>query len=1310
LIAPREQSEARIAAGRTRRWLLALLLFAIVVIGLVAGGGYWLSTQSALDALLARAVARSQGRLSVEGATGSLLSTVKIERLRWEGDEVTLEASGVALTWSPTDLLSRRFHAQGFAAQTLAVTLRPSAGPTVLPTSLALPLAVSIAHAGIGRIDWRSGERHGSVTALAFAYAGDATRHQLDDIELVTESGTLSGALSVGANAPFALAGRVTFRGDGDMRDAAADGSVKGTLEAFDVDAKVALRGAGGSAVARIAPFSAVPVESAKLTLADVDLRRFAPALPATRLGVKLDAAPGGGGFAGTIEASNSDGGPVDAGRIPVSALTARFTWTADSVDVSDLAATLTGRGSVSGSARYDLAREGARVDLRLNAVDLRRIHSALVTTALNGTLSGDLAGSRQTLRGDLSQSNLRFAFEASIEQRIVQITSFRGNAGVSEIAASGRVALDGARAFSVDGTARRFDPARFASVPAGSLNASFKASGALAPAWSASVEASVAQGSELAGVAVSGIVRGDFDAQQWRNAQAKLRVADGDLTASGNAGRSGDKLVFGLDIPELRKLRPLLAATATYATYKVPEQVSGALRASGSLSVQPAGSGFDVDAHVQKLVWGTAWSVAAIDAHATLPPAPAMQNASDTRSVALVASASDLHTPQGAFAAARIDVSGAAAHHAIDVSLRGEGFDVHAALSGALGGVMSGAGAAPPSRSAWVWSGSVDALENKGDYAVALNAPARLDVSSEHVRLSDAHVRVADGVADIDEFVWDAGRITSSGNFSRVPVAAVARMAGRPLPMRSTLTLKGDWSVAAAPRLDGTINVARDGGDIYATDANIVDPVRALGISVLEVSARFAGDAVSARGELRSVRAGNADATVTLGTSPSAPPGRIAGDAPLTAKLVADLASLRPLQVWLGTLAAIDGRARLDIAAGGTLANPVLSGEVSADDVRIALPQYGVQLTDGRLRSHLAGDRVLLDEFSLSAGDGSFTAHGTLAATPKSGVIPDVTWHAERFRILNRPDLRMVIGGDGTLAVASGKLVLAGKVHIDEGQIVYEAVASGRLADDVVVVGRPARPPSDSSASIGDTPLRLDLEVSTESGVTFSGEGLDARLAGSVHLTTQDNGELNARGTIRTSYGTYTALGQKLTIDRGALIFDGPVDNPALDVVALRKNLAVEAGLEVTGTVRVPRVRLVSNPPVPDNEKLSWLVSGQPLDSASRTDISALATASAALLGKGQRPVTQTLANSVGLDDISVHGSTVVRATGQTSGQVVAFGRRISERLTLVYEQGLTIATNALRIEYALTKTITLRAEAGTVGSFGVYYRRNFE
>jgi len=174
-------------------------------------------------------------------------------------------------------------------------------------------------------------------------------------------------------------------------------------------------------------------------------------------------------------------------------------------------------------------------------------------------------------------------------------------------------------------------------------------------------------------------------------------------------------------------------------------------------------------------------------------------------------------------------------------------------------------------------------------------------------------------------------------------------------------------------------------------------------------------------------------------------------------------------------------------------------------------------------------------------------------------------------------------------------------------------------------------------------------------------------------------------------------------------VIFDGPIDNPALDVVALRKNLAVEAGVELTGTVKVPRVRLVSNPPVPDNEKLSWLLTGHGTEGSSRNDLAMLGAASASLLSKGEQPITQRIANSIGLDDISVRdsGSTI---SGGTSTQVVAFGKRISDRLNLVYEQGLTAASNALRIEYTLTRTLTLRAEAGVVSSLGLYFRRTFD
>jgi translocation and assembly module TamB len=191
---------------------------------------------------------------------------------------------------------------------------------------------------------------------------------------------------------------------------------------------------------------------------------------------------------------------------------------------------------------------------------------------------------------------------------------------------------------------------------------------------------------------------------------------------------------------------------------------------------------------------------------------------------------------------------------------------------------------------------------------------------------------------------------------------------------------------------------------------------------------------------------------------------------------------------------------------------------------------------------------------------------------------------------------------------------------------------------------------------------------------------------------------------------GTYVAFGQKLTIDRGRAIFDGPADNPALDVVALRKNLPVEAGIEITGTVKVPQVRITSNPPVPENEALAWLVTGQGLNTSGRLDYGALSAASAALLGRNGKPFTADVAHHLGLDEISLQTSNSGTSGAQgTASQVVVFGKRISDRLSLGYEQGLSIASSAVRLEYALSRQVTLRAEAGTTSGVAVVYRRSF-
>ncbi|MBR7560534.1 translocation/assembly module TamB domain-containing protein, partial [Mycobacterium tuberculosis] len=67
--------------------------------------------------------------------------------------------------------------------------------------------------------------------------------------------------------------------------------------------------------------------------------------------------------------------------------------------------------------------------------------------------------------------------------------------------------------------------------------------------------------------------------------------------------------------------------------------------------------------------------------------------------------------------------------------------------------------------------------------------------------------------------------------------------------------------------------------------------------------------------------------------------------------------------------------------------------------------------------------------------------------------------------------------------------------------------------------------------------------------------------------------------GEIRTVQGRYRAWGQSLDVETGLIRFNGPYANPSLDILALRPNIAVRAGVQVQGTANAPRVRLYSDP-----------------------------------------------------------------------------------------------------------------------------------
>jgi translocation and assembly module TamB len=191
----------------------------------------------------------------------------------------------------------------------------------------------------------------------------------------------------------------------------------------------------------------------------------------------------------------------------------------------------------------------------------------------------------------------------------------------------------------------------------------------------------------------------------------------------------------------------------------------------------------------------------------------------------------------------------------------------------------------------------------------------------------------------------------------------------------------------------------------------------------------------------------------------------------------------------------------------------------------------------------------------------------------------------------------------------------------------------------------------------------------------------------------------------VQTEGGRFRAYGQTLTIARGRIFFSGNVANPGLDILALRPNYSSDqkVGVQIQGTALLPQVHLYSDPALPDNQTLAWLLLGH---AAPENGGEAAMMQSAALALLGGRE-SRGLASTFGLDELSF-SQTSNAATGQ-NGNSLTLGKRISDRLYAAYEQGLGGATSVLMIFYELSKRWVIRGQAGADSAVDLIFRLSY-
>ncbi len=889
-------------------------------------------------------------------------------------------------------------------------------------------------------------------------------------------------------------------------------------------------------------------------------------------------------------------------------------------------------------------------------------------------------------------------------------------------------------------------------------LNGTLQASGALRPQATAALHAQISD-SIFFGRPVRGRVDLTLQSDGRLNADVDLALRSAQLTAHGGLGASDQRLAVILNAPALDELVPplhgALTAEATLTgSWLAPQLVASATFNNLAFQQQRIRQ-VVAKVNVQFATTQDATSSAGADRAATDRDATGAAAAAATGETAHAADAREARKASGPPATLDVELTLLDHRHPrgdelsvahATAKIKGE-FESHALV--VRGDTVAKNTFALGAHGGWshaeqAWSGSIDEVQVGTPLALALTQPAALQFAIDRFALGPATFSVFGATVREAQAQWRDAVGTTRGQFDGLIVQRTDLAAGE-----EPLTLRGTWDIGAGDDISAQIAVAGASGDLHS---GVAGRRSAMGLTELHAEASLRAGQLEASATLRGTQAGNCEASLAAEVARDQQGGwQLAAQRPWHGALDAQVPSLAWINPFLSQNLRDDirvgGSASAQLRLTGTPAVPQIIGPLQADGLRLAWVEQGVRLDNGSLRAHFAldeqgGNEVVFDEVRFSAQPrarpqdrriaravasdnvGTLTASGRVKLPELDGV---VQVQLVKLPILQRPDRWLVATGGANIVASPKRIQLNGAAVADAGFIDFSHGDTPTLSSDVNVV-RSSDSGTDPApaASAGHVAFDFDVAIDLGSAFLLRGSGLDTRAEGALRLKHESGGQIRATGTIEAQDGTFEGYGQKLAIERGRVNFQGPIENPGLDILALRKGLPVEVGVTVARTAANPLIRLYSDPPLADFETLSWLVLGRAAEQ-SGSDNLALARAAIGLLGGTGEGVSTQLARRLGIDEISLRGgeinsttsmlpreSVAGRVRGTTTnavgGEIVSIGKRLNDAVTLSYEQSVNGAGNVVQLSYQLSRRLSLIARAGTENALDLVYTFAFD
>jgi translocation and assembly module TamB len=1236
---------------------------ALFLLALLLGAGIWflLATQGGTEFLFTRLGALVPGELGVAELHGPLRGPLDIRGLSYKRDGLEMHVERVQLEWRLRELFSRQLDIQKLYAQGIRIIPTPTAKkeePSALPdVNLGFNILVRDAQVRDLQIG-APGEEPLVIDRIDLATTAIGNQFKIDRfvIRAPLLDGDVAGTFQPQGDYPVDLKVQWKVRPP-DLAAFSGQGALTGSLEELKVAQTLDAPFPARLSATLLQPLRDLKFD-ARVAFSDFNPRLIKADLPdlpvrgeVTAQG-EIEAFSSAGTVRGVVEQA---GGPVEV-AYKLSRDGER--WTIQQADIA-LPGTPTRIGA---KGLLTINEKNLDIQAQANWQNLRwplRGGEVLVASSRgNATVAGTTdrytaqvdANLTQVPGGDILPG--RWTVEGTGDRRSFRIAQLAGQLLGGRIAGNGEVAWEPQVRWKAMLRGQGINPARISAEFPGNLAFTASTSGRLEEAGPYGTVDLPRVAGVLRGQPVSGSAALQLGGEVYRLSRLDLDWGTIDLAANGRIAPTLD-LAWNVAAPNLGVAVP---------------QGGGSLVAQGRVSGPTATPRVQMTAKAEDLVFGTTRAAAA-DVTADVDLAPG-------GTIALDLASQGVRSGETLISELTVRGRGTRGNHTVTASALMEDDRLDVALAGGIAGTTE----------ALAWNGQIQRLDVRSKLigTWGLTAPAGLAASQAAIRLND--------------FCWRSGeaRLCADGGWAQAGGTwdVDASIADFPLNtfrpyLPEDLIVTGD--------LNGTVQARGAGAALASANVDLrpgPGEIRFPGREGQTVAFPFeqavvqaqagSGGAGSATASLVLRDVGNLSARLGL---PRFTPGMQITRQPLSGRVDVNLRNLAFVEGFVPEINDLSGTLAGGYDLSGTIGSPRFVGRAELQNARVDIPRFGLELREARLSAVGNGTGALTIDGSVRSGPGTMTVTGQ-AGVPSPETPIRLAIKGNRFLASDTEEIRAFVSPDLTFNAQGQKALLTGEIVIPEAKIEIEkrgAKGPVKASDDVVFV-------RGGQEVVADKPgLDLTARVRFVLGkkVDIAVLGLEAKPTGSVLVIQRPGAVTRASGEVEVSGGTFKAYGQDLTIERGRLVFAGPVSNPGVDLRAYRKaDDGTVAGIEARGTLEKPEVTLWSNPTMTQSEQLSYLLLGRPLNQTQPQEGDRLANAATSLGIKGGNMLAKRLAARYGLEEARIE----TKGSLQEASVVVA--KYLSPKLYVSFGMGLFEPVNTFRIRYLLSDKWSLQAE----------------